>query len=120
MLKPALAGVDALLSISSSEIGQRVAQHHNVIEAAKAAGVRRIVYTSFFHADVSPISLAVEHRETEAELKASGIPHTILRNGWYTEESYLLDRRRPHRSSLPARCAAPEIDIVAPRGSGLR
>ena len=85
MLKPALAGVDALLSISSSEIGQRVAQHHNVIEAAKAAGVRRIVYTSFLHADVSPISLAVEHRETEAELKASGIPHTILRNGWYTE-----------------------------------
>ena len=85
MLKPALAGVDALLSISSSEIGQRVAQHHNVIEAAKAAGVRRIVYTSLLHADVSPISLAVEHRETEAELKASGIPHTILRNGWYTE-----------------------------------
>ena len=85
MLKPALAGVDALLSISSSEIGQRVAQHHNVIEAAKAAGVRRIVYTSFLHADVSPISLAVEHRETEAELKASGIPYTILRNSWYTE-----------------------------------
>ena len=85
MLKPALAGVDALLSISSSEIGQRVAQHHNVIEAEKAAGVRRIVYTSLLHADVSPISLAVEHRETEAELKASGIPYTILRNSWYTE-----------------------------------
>jgi NAD(P)H dehydrogenase (quinone) len=50
-----------------------------------AASVRRIVYTSLLHADVSPISLAVEHRETEAELKASGIPHTILRNGWYTE-----------------------------------
>ena len=84
-LKPALAGVDALLLISSSEIGQRASQHHNVIEAAKAAGVKRIVYTSLLHADVSPISLAVEHRETEAELKAAGIPHTILRNCWYTE-----------------------------------
>ena len=84
-LKPALAGVDALLLISSSEIGQRASQHHNVIEAAKAAGVKRIVYTSLLHADVSPISLAVEHRATEAELKGAGIPHTILRNGWYTE-----------------------------------
>ena len=84
-LRPAFVGVDALLLISSSEIGQRAAQHHNVIEAAKAAGVKCIVYTSILHADVSPISLAVEHRETEAELKASGIPHTVLRNGWYTE-----------------------------------
>ena len=84
-LKSALAGVDTLLLISASDVGHRVPQHHNVIEAAKSAGVKRIVYTSFLHADVSPISLAAEHRTTEAELKASGIPHTILRNGWYTE-----------------------------------
>src|ERR1700722_6035339 len=84
-LKSALAGVDVLLFISSSEIRERTAQHHNVIEAAKAAEVKRIVYTSLLHADVSPMSLGVEHRVTEAELKAAGIPHTILRNGWYTE-----------------------------------
>ena len=84
-LKPALAGVDVLLFISSSEIRERAAQHHNVIEAAKAAEVKRIVYTSLLHADVSPMSLGVEHRATEAELKAAGIPHSILRNGWYTE-----------------------------------
>jgi len=84
-LKPALAGVDTLLLISGSDVGHRAAQHHNVIEAAKAAGVKRIVYTSLLHADVSPISLAAEHRQTEAELKASGVPHTILRNGWYIE-----------------------------------
>jgi NAD(P)H dehydrogenase (quinone) len=84
-LKQALAGVDSLLLISASDVGHRVPQHHNVIEAAKSAGVKRIVYTSLLHADVSPISLAAEHRTTEAELKASGIPHTILRNGWYTE-----------------------------------
>ncbi|CAN1497936.1 COG0702 Predicted nucleoside-diphosphate-sugar epimerases [Rhabdaerophilaceae bacterium] len=84
-LKAALAGVETLLLISSSEIGQRVPQHRNVIEAAKAAGVKRFVYTSLLHADVSTLSLAIEHRETEAILKASGMPATILRNGWYTE-----------------------------------
>ena len=84
-LKSALAGVDVLLFISSREMRERAAQHHNVIEAAKAAGVKRIVYTSLLHADVSPMSLGVEHRATEAELKAAGVPHAILRNGWYTE-----------------------------------
>lgn len=84
-LGKALADVDTLLLISSSEIGQRAAQHANVIEAAKKAGVKRIVYTSLLRADTSPLSLAAEHVATEAALKASGIPYTILRNGWYTE-----------------------------------
>jgi len=81
----ALAGVDTLLLISSNELGQRAVQHQNVIEAAKKAGVKQIVYTSLLHADSSALSLAEEHRQTEAGLKASDIPHTILRNGWYTE-----------------------------------
>ncbi len=84
-LAPALAGVDTLLLISSSEVGQRAVQHRNVIEAAKGAGVKRIIYTSLLHADTTPLGLADEHRTTEAALKASGIPYTILRNGWYTE-----------------------------------
>jgi NAD(P)H dehydrogenase (quinone) len=84
-LAPALAGIDTLLLISSSEVGQREAQHRNVIEAAKTAGVKRIVYTSLLHADRSPISLGTEHRATEALLASSVIPATILRNGWYTE-----------------------------------
>lgn len=84
-LASALTDVDTLLLISSSEIGQRVAQHRNVIAAAKGAGVGRIVYTSLLHADTSPLDLADEHRATEAEVRASGIPFTILRNGWYTE-----------------------------------
>ncbi|OYD83584.1 SDR family oxidoreductase [Azospirillum brasilense] len=84
-LARALAGVDTLLLISSNEIGQRAAQHRNVVNAAKAAGVGRIVYTSLLHADRSPLSLAEEHRATEADITASGIPFTILRNGWYTE-----------------------------------
>lgn len=81
----ALAGIDTLLLISSNEIGRRAAQHHNVIEAATQAQVTWIVYTSLLHADHSPLSLAGEHRATESELEASGIPVTFLRNGWYTE-----------------------------------
>ena len=84
-LAPALAGIDTLLLISGSDIGKRVAQHKAVIDAAKAAGVRHIIYTSLLNADASTLSLADEHRETEAMIKASGIAYTILRNGWYTE-----------------------------------
>ena len=84
-LKSAFAGVDKLLLISSSEVGQREAQHKAVIDAAKAAGVGFIAYTSLLHADTTPLGLGVEHRATEAQLKASGIPFALLRNGWYTE-----------------------------------
>lgn len=84
-LEVALKGIDTLLLISSSEIGSRAAQHRNVIEAAQRAGVTLIAYTSVLHADRSPLSLAEEHRQTEAMIKASGIPYVILRNGWYTE-----------------------------------
>lgn len=84
-LGPALAGVETLLLISGSEVGKRGPQHSAVIDAAKAAGVRWIVYTSLLHADRSTISLGEEHRATEAALAASGIPHTLLRNGWYVE-----------------------------------
>lgn len=84
-LAPALEGVDKLLLISSSEIGQRVAQHEAVIAAARAAGVRQIIYTSVLHADTTPLPLAIEHRPTEEAIRASGIGYVILRNGWYTE-----------------------------------
>ncbi len=73
-LAPALAGVSTLLLISSSEVGQREAQHRAVIAAAKAAGVGHIVYTSLLHADRSALSLAAEHLATEAALRDSGIP----------------------------------------------
>ncbi len=84
-LTAALQGVDKLLLISGSEVGQREAQHRAVIDAAKAAGVKFIAYTSLLHADKSPLSLGAEHRATEALLAASGVPYALLRNGWYTE-----------------------------------
>ena len=74
-LAAALAGVDKLLLISSNAIGRRTDQHRAVIEAARQAGVKLIAYTSILHADSSPLPLAVEHRETEALLRASGIDH---------------------------------------------
>jgi NAD(P)H dehydrogenase (quinone) len=84
-LAAALRGVDTLLLISGNAVGQRVPQHRNVIEAAKAAGVRRIAYTSVLRADTSPLALAEEHKATEALIKASGLTYAFLRNGWYTE-----------------------------------
>lgn len=84
-MEKALIGIDRLLLISGSEVGKRIKQHSNIIQAAKKAGVKWIVYTSLLHADRSSLSLAGEHVATENLLKTSGIPHTILRNGWYTE-----------------------------------
>ena len=95
-LRSAFAGVERLLFISSSALEGRAAQHRNVVEAARAAGVSLIAYTSVLHADRSPLGLAEDHRQTEALLAASDVPYVLLRNGWYTE-NYI--------ASLPAALA---------------
>jgi NAD(P)H dehydrogenase (quinone) len=84
-LDAALAGATSLMLVSGSEVGRRVDQHANAIQAAKAAGIGHIVYTSAPQADTSDLILAPEHKATEELIRASGIPFTILRNGWYTE-----------------------------------
>ncbi|MDV6264846.1 SDR family oxidoreductase [Rhodococcoides yunnanense] len=84
-LTSAFAGVGKVLLISGSEVGQRIAQHNNVIDAAEAAGVSLIAYTSLLAADTSGVSLAPEHKATEERLTASAIPAVFLRNGWYWE-----------------------------------
>lgn len=84
-LAKAFSGVEKVLLISSSEVGQRAVQHSNIIAAAKQAGVKLIAYTSLLHADKSPLALAEEHIVTEQQLKESGVPFVLLRNGWYTE-----------------------------------
>ncbi|MDR0481187.1 MAG: SDR family oxidoreductase [Gallionellaceae bacterium] len=81
----ALKGADKVLLISSSEIGKRAPQHKAVIEAAARAGVKLLAYTSILRADTSPLGLAAEHKATEAMIRASGLPHAFLRNGWYLE-----------------------------------
>ncbi|WP_427385366.1 SDR family oxidoreductase [Janibacter sp. G56] len=87
-LEAAFAGVETVMLVSGSEVGQRIPQHGNVIEAAKAAGVGRIVYTSAPKATTSDLVLAPEHKATEELLAASGLRTTILRNNWY-HENYL-------------------------------
>ena len=85
-LTAAFAGVERLLLVSSSEVGKRAAQHGNVIDSAKSAGVGFIAYTSILGADSSPLTvLPAEHMATEQALAASGLPYALLRNGWYTE-----------------------------------
>lgn len=84
-LEAAFEGVERVLLISSNELGRRVTQHGNVIAAAKHAGVKLLAYTSVLHADRSTLGLAKEHLETEMVLAGSGVPFTLLRNGWYTE-----------------------------------
>jgi NAD(P)H dehydrogenase (quinone) len=84
-LASALRGVDRLLLISSSEVGQRTVQHAAVIDAAKAEGVELLAYTGVLKASATTMKLAAEHQETEALLRDSGLPVVLLRNGWYTE-----------------------------------
>ncbi|MFL5382861.1 MAG: SDR family oxidoreductase [Longimicrobiaceae bacterium] len=84
-LGPALQGVETLLLVSANEVGQRLAQHRNVVEAARQAGVKLIAYTSILKADTSRMQLAGEHLATEELIRASGIPFVFLRNGWYLE-----------------------------------
>ena len=84
-LDAAFQGAEKVLLISSSEVGQRLAQHRNAIDAARRAGVSLLAYTSLLHADTSPLGLAGEHVATEACLAQAGVPFVLLRNGWYTE-----------------------------------
>lgn len=100
-LTKALGGVDRLLLVSSSEVGQRAVQHQSVIDAAKAAGVKLVAYTSLSQADTSTNALAPEHKATELALRASGVPFVILRDNWYTE-NYANDLQHAQSSGIIA------------------
>jgi len=89
----AVDGVDTVILVSGSEVGQRVPQHRTVIDAAKAAGVTKFVYTSAPKATSSDLVLAPEHKATEELIAAAGLPAVILRNNWYTE-NYAADLAR--------------------------
>lgn len=84
-LDTALAGAERVLLVSANVVGKRVVQHRAVIEAARRAGVKLLAYTSILRADSSPLQLAEEHVATEAAIRTSGLPYSLLRNGWYFE-----------------------------------
>jgi NAD(P)H dehydrogenase (quinone) len=97
----ALDGVDTVVLVSGSEVGQRVAQHRAVIDAAKEAGVTKFVYTSAPKATTSDLVLAPEHKATEELIAAAGLPAVILRNNWYTE-NYAADLARAAETGVLA------------------
>jgi NAD(P)H dehydrogenase (quinone) len=86
-LKAAFIGTDTLLLISGvAGVEERIQQHRNVVDAAKVAGVKRILYTSFIDPDAkSPFPFAAIHKDTENYIKASGLTWTLLRPGIYAD-----------------------------------
>ena len=84
-LRAAFDGADRVLLVSGNEMGQRVAQHTAVVQAAQGAGVELLAYTSIPHADTAQMALATEHRQTERVIRESGVPFAFLRNSWYFE-----------------------------------
>jgi NAD(P)H dehydrogenase (quinone) len=84
-LAAAFDGGTRLLLVSTTTVGERIGNHRRAIDAARAAGIQLIVYTSAVNADTARMRLAVEHRQTEEHLRASGVDHVVLRNGWYLD-----------------------------------
>jgi NAD(P)H dehydrogenase (quinone) len=110
----ALDGVGSVLLISGTEFGERVAQHRNVVEAAAAAGVTKLVYTSAPKATETELVLAPEHAGTEQAIAASGVPAVILRNNWYTE-NYAADVAAAATTGVIASAAGAGRVASAPR-----
>ncbi|MEP6559804.1 MAG: SDR family oxidoreductase [Nakamurella sp.] len=103
--RAALAGIDTVFMVSGAEDPDRLADHRTFIDAAAAAGVRRVVYTSFFGANASStFLLGRDHWFTEEHLRASGLTFTFLRNNLYADQ--FLD------------WAGPEGVLAGPAGDG--
>lgn len=89
-LRGALEGADKLLLISATRVGARVRQHQAAVDGARAAGVRHVVYTSFVNVEpANPAIVTLDHRETEALIRASGLRWTFLRDAHYADAMIL-------------------------------
>ncbi|MER9679660.1 SDR family oxidoreductase [Mesorhizobium sp. M0184] len=92
-LASAFIGADRVLIISTNELaipGKRLKQHETAVAAARSAGVSHLLYTSMPNPEPgSPVLFAPDHHGTEQAIKASGIPYTIFRNGWYQENLFM-------------------------------
>jgi uncharacterized protein YbjT (DUF2867 family) len=87
----ALAGVRVLLMVSAAEAEDRLQQHYSFIDAAAAAGVQHVVYTSFYGAAPDSVfTLGRDHYATEARIRASGMDFTFLRDNFYLDFLPLL------------------------------
>ena len=94
LAKAALEGVKTLFMVSAAEAEDRLQQHCTFVDAAAAAGVQHIVYTSFFGAAAdSTFTLGRDHFATEERIKASGMDFTFLRDNFYLDFLPLLAGR---------------------------
>jgi NAD(P)H dehydrogenase (quinone) len=91
-LAEAVRGADKMLLISGTRVGARVVQHQAAVDAAVAAGVQHIVYTSFIGIDdpTNPAEVRHDHIETERLIKASGAKWTMLRDAHYADAMILM------------------------------
>lgn len=92
-----MKGVDRLLFISSPVQGVQ----KNVVDAAKANGVKYLAYTSIYDPDQSKFGLEINHKQTEGWIRESGIPYTILRDNWYTEVNQGMIQYAAKTKKLP-------------------
>jgi NAD(P)H dehydrogenase (quinone) len=91
-LDAAFAGATKVLIVSTDALdqpGKRLTQHTAAVAAARKAGVKHILYTSMPQPDDSLVTFAPDHLGTEEAIKATGIPYTILRDGWYAENLFM-------------------------------
>jgi uncharacterized protein YbjT (DUF2867 family) len=85
-VRAALTGIETVFMVSAAETPERVRQHVSFIDGAVEAGVRRIVYVSFFGASpTATFTLARDHWATEEHLRSVGVPYTILRDNIYAD-----------------------------------
>jgi NAD(P)H dehydrogenase (quinone) len=124
-LRAALAGVTRLLLVSSSEAGQRVVHHTNVIDAAKSVRVSRVLYTSMLNTDVAINPFSADHLASELALRKSGGEFTLLRNGLYTEgytghlREYLTSGKIPGAAANCKISAATRQDFASAAAAAL-
>jgi NAD(P)H dehydrogenase (quinone) len=91
-LAEAVQGAEKMLLISGTRVGARVVQHKAAIDAAAAAGVKHIAYTSFIGIDdpANPAEVRHDHIETERLIRASGMAWTMLRDAHYADAMILM------------------------------
>ena len=100
-LSAAFAGAERMLLVSATDLAARTAQHRAAIDAAKAAGVRHVIYTSGLRPEPpNPAVVAPSHYATEQALAQSGLAWTVLRNSLYADYQLPEAERALHAGVL--------------------
>jgi NAD(P)H dehydrogenase (quinone) len=108
---------DTIVLISGAYSSDRGRQHADAVAAAERAGAGQVVCTSGLRAAENPSPIAAIHAPTEDAVRASGLPFTVLRNGWYTENyaTTIPTARRCRRMSTSRCSRTPACPSSSPR-----